>query len=102
MLKHYNMISISVLKPTTEVLNKIKTFLEQHGYKNISVNYKSFTMSAEKFNLFSRRKYVDVNIKSPRSVVSVIEMNVHSRKEEKLTNEVNEEQRLHDKIFSLF
>jgi len=96
------MTSISVLKPTADVLRKIKDFLEQHGYRNIIVNYKAFTLSAEKFRLFSRRKYVDVNIKSPRPVISVIEMNVHSRKDEKTEHEVKEEEWLHDKIFNLF
>ena len=96
------MKSISVIKPTTEVLSRIKVFFEQHGYKNIAVNYKAFTLSAEKFRLFSRTKYVDVNITSPRPVISVIEMNVHSRKEHKSTKELEEEQWLHDKIYGLF
>ena len=96
------MKKISVLKPTIEVLNRIEAFFEQQGYRNISVNYKAFTLSAEKSNLFSRRKYVDVNIKSPKPVISVIEMNVHSRKEHRQTDEIQEEQILQDKIYSLF
>lgn len=93
------MQTISVLKPTVEVLNKVKAFFEQHGYKNILVNYNSFTLSAEKFKLFSGKKYVDVNITSPRPVISVIEMNVHSRTDQ---NEAEEEQWLHDKINTIF
>ena len=96
------MKSISVLKPTTEVLNKIEGYFEEHGYRNISVNYKAFTLSAEKSSFFSRKKYVDVNIKAPKPVISVIEMNVHSMKEHQLKDEMDEEQLLHDKIFGLF
>jgi hypothetical protein len=88
-----------VLKPTTEVLNRIENFFEEQGFRNISVNYKAFTLSAEKSGFFSRRKYVDVNIKAPRPVLSVIEMNVHSVNKE---NEGDEEQLLHDKIHNLF
>jgi len=97
-----HMKSISVLKPTAEVLNRIEDFFENHGYRNISVNYKAFTLSAEKSTLFSRRKYVDVNITSPRPIISVIEMNVHSRKEHTLASESDEEQLLQDRIFGLF
>ena len=93
------MKSICVLKPTTEVLNRIENFFEEQGFRNISVNYKAFTLSAEKSGFFSRRKYVDVNIKAPRPVLSVIEMNVHSVNKE---NEGDEEQLLHDKIHNLF
>jgi hypothetical protein len=97
------MKSISVLKPTTEVLNRIEIFFEDQGYRNISVNYKTFTLSAEKSGLFSRRKYVDVNIRAPRPVQSVIEMNVHSlAKEHIIKDEGDEEQLLHDKIHNLF
>ncbi len=96
------MTSISVLKPTVEVLNRVKDFFERHGYKKINVNYNALTLSAEKFRLFSGRKYVDVNVRSPRPVISVIEMNVHSRKDHKTTHETEEEQWLHDKLFSLF
>ena len=99
--KNY-MKSISVLKSTTEVLYRIEDFFENHGYRNISVNYKAFTLSAEKAGLFSRRKYVDVNIKSPMPVISVIEMNVHSRKDHRVADEMDEEQELHDRIYGLF
>jgi hypothetical protein len=96
------MKSISVLKPTVEVLNKIEDFFENHGYKNISVNYKAFTLSAEKAGLFSRRKYVDVNVTSPRRLISVIQMKVHTFKEHRMASESDEEQLLHDRIFGLF
>ena len=96
------MKTISVLKPTTEVLNRIENYFESHGYRNISVNYKANTLSAEKQNFFSRRKYVDVNIKSPKPVISVIEMKVHSRKEHEKASDPLEEQLLHDKIYELF
>jgi hypothetical protein len=96
------MKTISVLKPTDEVLNKIENYFESHGYRNISVNYKANTLRAERQKLFSRRRYVDVNISSPKPIISVIEMKVHSRRDHDYEYEANEEQLLHDSIYNLF
>lgn len=96
------MKTISVLKSASETLHKIENYFESHGYRNISVNYKANTLRAEKQKIFSRRKYVDVNIYSPKPVISVIEMKVHSRKDYRMEAETNEEQILHDRLYTLF